>query len=138
MAKCNANLLLVASTFGIFALGAWGQEPDAPGLGDTMSGSLGVVFLIDGGGGLGFGHKMLEKAMIAAGVPNELRAFHWRHGFGRWHADLTDDANFRTKATELADAVMSFRVRAGQAPVYIVAKSGGTAIALAALAQLPR
>jgi pimeloyl-ACP methyl ester carboxylesterase len=102
-----------------------------------MSSSLGVVFLIDGIGGLGFAPKMMEKALVEAGVGYELRTFHWSHGFGRWHADLTDDSNFRARAAELADAVMEFRSRSPQAPVYMVAKSGGTAIALVALAQLP-
>jgi hypothetical protein len=105
--------------------------------GDSVSGSLGVVFLIDGVGGFGFAPRMMEKALVEAGVPYELRAFQWGHGFGRWHADLTDDTHFRSKAGELSDAVMEYRTRSNRAPVYIVAKSGGTAIALAALAQLP-
>ncbi len=103
----------------------------------NMAGEKGVVFLIDGVGGFGFAPKVMEKVLVEAGVPHELRHFYWSHGFGRWHADLTDDENIRRKASELSDSIMDTRVRARERPIYVVAKSGGTAIALAALAQLP-
>jgi pimeloyl-ACP methyl ester carboxylesterase len=106
-------------------------------VGQSMSASQGVVFLIDGVGGFGFAPKMMEKVLVETGVNHEVRTFYWSHGFGRWHADLTDDANFRSKASELANSAMDFRVQCPRGPIYIVAKSGGTAIALAALAQLP-
>jgi pimeloyl-ACP methyl ester carboxylesterase len=102
----------------------------------AASGEKGVVYLIDGVGGFGLAPKVMETALAEAGVPHELRNFYWSHGFGRWHADLTDDENLRRKASELADSIMDLRTRSGR-PVYIVAKSGGTAIALSALAQLP-
>lgn len=103
----------------------------------TMTGEKGVVFLIDGVGGFGFAPKVMEKVLVEAGVTHEFRHFYWSHGFGRWHADLTDDENIRRKASELSDLIMDSRVRSRQRPIHIVAKSGGTAIALAALAQLP-
>jgi pimeloyl-ACP methyl ester carboxylesterase len=103
----------------------------------AMSVPPGVVFLIDGVGGLGFSPRVMEKVLTEAGVAHELRIFVWSHGFGKWHADLTDDANFRAKASELADSIMEFRTQSPRAPVFVVAKSGGTAVALAALAQLP-
>lgn len=102
----------------------------------TVSSEKGVVYLVDGVGGFGFAPKVIESALADAGVPHEVRNFYWSHGFGRWHADLTDDENLRRKASELADSIMDLRARGGR-PVYVVAKSGGTAIALAALAQLP-
>jgi pimeloyl-ACP methyl ester carboxylesterase len=96
----------------------------------------GVVYLIDGVGGFGLAPKVMETALAEAGVAHELRNFYWSHGFGRWYVDLTDDENLRRKASELADSIMEHRTRSGR-PVYIIAKSGGTAIALTALAQLP-
>ena len=108
-----------------------GREVKMPG-----SGEKGVVYLIDGVGGFGLAPKVMETTLAEAGVPHELRNFYWSHGFGRWHADLTDDDNLRRKASELADSIMDLRTRGGRS-VYIVAKSGGTAVALTALAQLP-
>jgi pimeloyl-ACP methyl ester carboxylesterase len=102
----------------------------------SASGDKGVVYLIDGIGGFGLAPKVMETALAEAGVPHELRNFYWSHGFGRWHSDLTDDENLRRKASDLADSIMDHRVRGGRS-VYIIAKSGGTAVALAALAQLP-
>jgi pimeloyl-ACP methyl ester carboxylesterase len=96
----------------------------------------GVVYLIDGVGGFGLAPKVMEQALAEAGVSHEVRTFYWSHGFGRWHADLTDDDNLRRKASELADSIMSHRTCC-RGSVFIVAKSGGTAIALATLAQLP-
>lgn len=100
------------------------------------SGEKGVVYLIDGVGGFGFVPKVMEHALAEAGVPHEVRNFYWSHGFGRWHSDLTDDENLRRKASDLADSIMDLRARGGRS-IYIVAKSGGTAVALAALAKLP-
>jgi len=101
-----------------------------------MSAEKGVVYLIDGVGGFGLAPKVMEHALTEAGVPHEMRNFYWSHGFGRWHSDLTDDENLRRKASELADSIMTLRACGGRS-VFIVAKSGGTAVALAALAQLP-
>jgi hypothetical protein len=125
------RLLAFGASFGPFVFG-----PVEPLHAAQIMDSQGIIFLIDGVGGFGFTSKVLEKTLQDAGVAHELRTFNWSHGFGRWHADLTDDSNFRSKASDLADAVMDFRIRSN-GPVYFIAKSGGTAIALTALAQLP-
>jgi len=97
----------------------------------------GIIYLIEGVGGFGLAPKVMEGALRGAGVPHELRHFHWSHGFGRWHADLTDAENFRRKASKLADSIMDFRTGNTGRPVFVVAKSGGTAVALSATEQLP-
>ena len=97
----------------------------------------GIVFMIDGVGGLSFSPKMMELALTEAMVPHELRQFYWSHGFGRWHEDLTDAEGIRAKASELAGEIMEFRIQRPGAPVFLIAKSGGTAVASTCLAQLP-
>ena len=129
---------LVALAAGVvFSLGSDVRPSDGEPQERNMSDEKGVVYLLDGVGGFGFAPKVMESVLTEAGVPHELRSFYWSHGFGHWHEDLTDDENIRRKASELADSIMDFRVKADGRPVYVVAKSGGTAVALAALAQLP-
>lgn len=126
--------LLVVAVVGLAAVRAMaGDEPPEK----TMSDARGVIYLVDGVGGFGFAPKVMERMFADAEVPHETRHFQWSHGFGRWHADLTNDENLIRKGSELADAIMEYRVRKPGRPVFIVAKSGGTAVALRALAELP-
>jgi pimeloyl-ACP methyl ester carboxylesterase len=126
-----ARLLALGLMFGRPETGDFNRPKSGRSMNPT-----GIVYLIDGVGGFGLAPRVLEKALRESGVEHEVRTFHWSHGFGRWYADLTDDENFRIKASELADAVMEYRTRS-TGPVFLIAKSGGTAIALTALAQLP-
>jgi pimeloyl-ACP methyl ester carboxylesterase len=103
----------------------------------SMSESKGIVYIVEGVGGFGVAPKVMQKILIESGVPHDIRQFHWSHGFGRWHADLTDDENLRRKGSALADAIMDVHVREIGRPVYLVARSGGTALVLRALAELP-
>jgi pimeloyl-ACP methyl ester carboxylesterase len=102
-----------------------------------VSKTVGIVFVIDGVGGFGLVPRVFERILPECGVRHEVRHFYWSHGFGRWHKDLTDDEHLRTKGGELADEIMGWQTHHPSDPVYIVAKSGGTAVALHALGELP-
>ena len=65
-----------------------------------------------------------------------MKVIHWGHGFGRWHADLTNVANRDAKARIIADEVLAFRERGG-GEVFLVGKSGGTGLVVKALEMLP-
>jgi pimeloyl-ACP methyl ester carboxylesterase len=62
----------------------------------------------------------------------------WGHGFGRWHADLTNAENHDSKASEIVAAVVEYRGRFPDAPVFLVGKSGGTGLVVRALEQLDK
>ena len=61
----------------------------------------------------------------------------WGHGWGHWHADLSDVANQRLGSRAVADAVLAWRAARPDRPAFVVGKSGGTGIAVGALELLP-
>jgi hypothetical protein len=96
----------------------------------------GVVFLVDGVGGF---ETMVTAARVAfplAGVQHELREFNWSHGWGHILRDLQDNPHLLRKGYELSEQIRKQKEAEPERPIYVVAKSGGTAIALAALEQL--
>ncbi|WP_250847072.1 serine aminopeptidase domain-containing protein [Aquisphaera insulae] len=98
----------------------------------------GLVIGIGGVGGLDFCGPALRHVLAESGLPYALRIFPWGHGFGRWYADLSRVADRDAKAALLADTVRKFRADRPGEPVFLVAKSGGTAVAVRAMELLPR
>lgn len=97
----------------------------------------GVVYAIDGVGGVGYFPRNLEQALEESGVPYPVRQHYWSHGIGRWYKDLTNEARVQQYGESLADAIIGYKTRNPDKPVFIVARSGGTAVALEALRHLP-
>ncbi len=96
----------------------------------------GLVLVADGVGGLELCGTALQHVAAAGGLPLEVRPFVWGHGFGRWHADLTNVANHAAKAALLVEQVRAFRRERPGAPVFLVGKSGGTGLVVRALEGL--
>src|SRR5262249_23252659 len=97
----------------------------------------GVVFIVGGVGGLGFGGSSAPKGPPKAGVRHEIREFVWTHGWGQIFKDLQDTPHLLSKAEELAAEVRQVKAQNPEQPVYLVGKSGGTALVLAAAERLP-
>ena len=97
----------------------------------------GVVFVVGGIGGIDVLGLSAKWAFPRAGVPHEVRDFVWTHGFGRLFKDLQDARHLRNKAELLAAEVRQVKARDPDRSVYLVGKSGGTGLVLAAAEQLP-
>ena len=106
-----------------------GQTPHP----DNMNGSRGLVVVADGVGGFDLCSAGLAHVMGAAKLPHAILVFSWGHGLGRWHADLTDVAHRDAMAQSMADSIAGFRTDRPGEPVFLVAKSGGSGIAVKAL-----
>ena len=105
---------------------------------DVESGpDSGLVIVADGVGGLLLCGMGLKYVMGAEGGPHRVDVHEWGHGFGRWHADLTNVENHRAQAQALADRVVAWRADRPGTPVYLVGKSGGTGVVVRALEELP-
>jgi pimeloyl-ACP methyl ester carboxylesterase len=91
----------------------------------------------DGVGGLDLCGTGLRYEIGALKIPYLVKVISWGHGFGRWHADLTNAANRDRRAREIADAILRFRVHHPTAAVFLVGKSGGTGLVVMALEHLP-
>jgi pimeloyl-ACP methyl ester carboxylesterase len=97
----------------------------------------GVVYVVDGVGGFNVFSTAVRWALPAAGVDCEVRGFAWSHGFGHLFKDLQDRRHLLLKAGELAAEIRRLKEAQPDRPVYVVAKSGGTGLVLAAAERLP-
>ena len=115
----------------LLAVGLTGAEPAAP------AARPGIVLVVPGVGGIDFVGTAAQWALPRAGVPHEVREFVWTHGKGRILQDLQDTRHCREKADELAAEVLRLKADDPTRPIYLVGKSGGTGLVLAAAEQLP-
>jgi hypothetical protein len=97
----------------------------------------GIVFVVDGIGGVDLLCGSAQLALPLAGVPHELRSFTWSHGVGQLLKDLQDIRHLQRKAAELAAEVTRVKAEAPGRPVYLVGRSAGTALVLFAAEKLP-
>ncbi|WP_422928237.1 serine aminopeptidase domain-containing protein [Singulisphaera sp. PoT] len=97
----------------------------------------GLVLVADGVGGLDLCGTGLRYVMGALRLPMDVRVVNWGHGFGRWHADLTNVKNRDRRAKEIVEAVIAYRAEHPGRPVFLVGKSGGTGLVVKALEHLP-
>jgi hypothetical protein len=103
---------------------------------DAIARHDGLVLVADGVGGLDLCGTALRYVLAAAGLRYAFHTVPWGHGFGRWHADLTDVGNRDLQAGRIAQAVDRFRATQPDDPVFLVAKSGGSGVIVKALEQL--
>ena len=85
----------------------------------------GLVLVADGVGGLELCGIALRYVLGAEQLPYSIQVLAWGHGFGRWHADLTDVGNRDAKAQSVAGTVRRYKTERPEIPVFLVAKSGG-------------
>jgi hypothetical protein len=104
---------------------------------NATSPTTGVVFVVEGIGGLDFVARAAQSSLIHAGLPHEVRIFTWTHGEGHFLKDLQDTGHVLQKADELAAEVLRAKERDARRPVYLVGKSGGAGVVLAAAERLP-
>ncbi len=97
----------------------------------------GLVLVADGVGGLDLCGTALRYVMGAERLPFVVRLVPWGHGFGRWHADLTNATNRDAGAKGLAAQVEAFRGEHPGTPIHLIGKSGGTGVVVKALELLP-
>ena len=108
-----------------------GAQPAAP------SPKPGIILVVGGTGGIDTVGHAARWALPWVGVHHEVRDFVWTHGRGRILQDLQDTRHCREKADELAAEVLRLKAADADRPIYLVGKSGGAGLVLAAAEQLP-
>jgi hypothetical protein len=128
-------ILIYTTLLKAFYRSRFGEPPDL----SSGSECRGLVVVADGVGGLDLCGTGLRYVMGAMKVPYLVKVVPWGHGFGRWHADLTNATNHEIRAQEIADTVVAFRREhpAASETVFLVGKSGGTGLIVKALEHLP-
>jgi hypothetical protein len=97
----------------------------------------GLVFVVDGVGGLDYLGETVRWAFSSAGIATEARDFVWTHRWGHWLQDLQDFRHLLRKAKDLADEIREAKAEDPDRPIYLLGKSGGTGLVLATAEQLP-
>jgi hypothetical protein len=106
------------------------QDPDS-----TTSGNKKFVIALDGVGGTGIMPQTLALAMKWTGSGHTVQKFFWTHGIGQPLKDLQDTDNIEKKSIELFQLLEGLLTEGKS--VQVVAKSGGSIIAVKALERLP-
>ena len=96
-----------------------------------------LVLIADGVGGFDLTSFGLRHVVGQEGGPQLVRPVAWGHGWGRWHADLSNVANQQAGSQAVANAVLAWREAHPDRPAFLVGKSGGTGIVVGALEILP-
>jgi hypothetical protein len=96
----------------------------------------GLVIVIGGIGGLDWCGIALRRLLKNKRPPFTIQIFPWGLGFGRWHADLTNISNRDMKAKLIAETIRLYKANQPECPVFVVAKSGGSGVAVKALELL--
>jgi pimeloyl-ACP methyl ester carboxylesterase len=129
--RTGCRLLLVLAALGrCSAAGAQSlhSEPPAP---------PGVVIVVGGVGGWDPLPGCTQFVCPLAGVDHQVYDFVWGHGWGQFFRDLMDTPHLVRKADELAELILQCKEHAPERPIYVVAKSGGSGLALLAAERLP-
>jgi pimeloyl-ACP methyl ester carboxylesterase len=133
MHGCQLRLTITVLVCAYACAPVQAQEPVAR----RAQGRGGVVYLVGGIGGFDSMGCCARVMFPAAGIHHELRDFIWTHGKGSFLKDLQDTRHLVHKADELAAQIREQHTREPQRPIFLVAKSGGTGLALLAAEQLP-
>jgi hypothetical protein len=104
---------------------------------ETRDETTGIVIVIGGVGGLDILGWSAPRALNKSGIKHHVREFHWTHGWGMIFRDLQDQHHLQAKAEELARLVRRLQTDYPGRPIYILAKSGGTGLALRGAELLP-
>ncbi|MBI1916800.1 MAG: alpha/beta hydrolase [Planctomycetes bacterium] len=135
----RSGLLFLLATLGSGCAGvsasryAATPRPDAPP-------PQAVVFVVDGVGNFGATSSSLSRAIDETGLPLHVHTVEWSHGYGRIFADHMDHCHARNEGRKLAEQIACYqrpRADGPPLPIYLIAHSGGSAVALAATEFLP-
>jgi hypothetical protein len=120
-----------------FVLLATGRGGDAAKPTPRPPAKRGLVFVVGGIGGIDAVGLAAHLALPLSGVPHEIRDFTWTHGKGQYLKDLRDFPHLMEKADDLAAEILRVKKADPERPIYLVGKSGGTGLVLAAVEKLP-
>jgi pimeloyl-ACP methyl ester carboxylesterase len=98
----------------------------------------GLVVSLDGVGGYNWGPKWLRAGLNEAGVASAIVIYDWSKGpKGMFVGDLVDEARNHAAAKDLAQMVETYLAAMPHRPVTLIGHSGGTAVVVWALENLP-
>ena len=96
-----------------------------------------IVIVVDGAGSTQSASRCFASAVDELRLPLYVRSYDWTHGFGFGLADVVDRSYSRCQGQHLAEEIVQYQKLHPGVPIYVVAYSAGSAVALAATDSLP-
>jgi pimeloyl-ACP methyl ester carboxylesterase len=96
-----------------------------------------VIFSVEGAGGWEALSAALRQTVAAQGLPYDVETFDWSHGRGQVFADQVDAGHARAEGLCLAERIAAYRQNCPSVPVFVVAHSAGSLVALRAAEVVP-
>jgi hypothetical protein len=128
--------IAIMATFGFLA---WGFSASSISAKEpSKKPPRGIVIVVGGVGGIDVAGCSAQLVLPHKGIQHEVVDFYWSHGKGQIFKDLQDTRHALRKADELAWLVWSYRLFQPDRPIYLIGKSGGAGLVLAAVERLPR
>lgn len=98
----------------------------------------GYVIVLPGVEGRSFLNRSIVRGLVAAGVPCGIEIHDWTLGLWAYFRNLRDSRRHQQQAREIAAKIVAYRERHPDRPVYLIGHSGGGALTLFTLEQLPQ
>jgi pimeloyl-ACP methyl ester carboxylesterase len=96
-----------------------------------------VVFVVDGAGGYQLAPRSISCTVDELHLPLHVRSFDWTTGGKLGIADEVNQTHSQCESRRLAEEICAFRQLYPRLPIYLVAYSAGSTVALRAAEQLP-
>jgi hypothetical protein len=96
-----------------------------------------VVFVADGAGNFQVASRGLRQVAFEDGLPLEVRAFEWSHGYARILSDQMLLGHTREQGRRMAAEVCGFHAAHPETPISLYAHSAGCTVVVGALEALP-
>ena len=90
----------------------------------------GIVLVVDGAGGYQVSPRAVIAAVEEAQLPLYVRSFDWTLGRNLGVADMTNVAHSRAQGHRLAEEITAYRTCYPGTPIYVMAHSAGSMVAL--------
>ena len=135
--RCLVIPFALLTSFALSGCTTCTQDHRALAQPDPLKPSEGLVLVADGAGDFRATSHAFRQGIAAEKLPLHVETFVWSHGYYRVLADQLDQEHIAEMAQRLAERIASVRQVSWQRPIYLVAHSAGSAVALGAASQLP-
>ncbi|MCA8995873.1 MAG: alpha/beta fold hydrolase [Planctomycetaceae bacterium] len=97
----------------------------------------GLIIVLPGIEGASFFNRSIVRGLHDAGLPFQVECFDWTKGFPLFLYNLRSRRLHTLKAQMLAEKIQEYREQFPERKIYLIGHSGGGALAMETLAELP-
>ncbi|MCG3179439.1 MAG: hypothetical protein BIFFINMI_01774 [Phycisphaerae bacterium] len=133
--RIHAALLAMGAVTGAMLAGCGGRS-DGAFVTETRR-TVGTTIVLPGIEGKGYLNRSIRDGLGEGGVPTAIEIYDWTLGAPLFLVNQISESRARRKGEDLAGYLMAFKVLYPDKPVFLIAHSGGCAVAAFAAEALP-